>query len=297
MLIEENIIIKLTRKNYQHYHNLKYVGNPGDTIQILNSHLSKGSHTKVNCKCDYCGSLNQVIFKNYYKSTQEIKKYCCKKIECLNKKIIDINQIRYGVDNVFQLNETKEKSKETLFKNFGVKHQMFSQQIKDKIFETNINKYGYKSPSQNQKVKDKTVLTNLKKYGVEHISQLESFQNIKRQKRLKNSKQINPNLMIDYSYYRHLVDLYTDRNRKKLYEMWNGYDYYDDEYIRDNNIICSNYPSIDHKISCYYGFINNIDPKIISEIDNLCITKMGLNSKKWNRNEIEFKEILKNEEK
>jgi len=32
-----------------------------------------------------------------------------------------------------------------------------------------------------------------------------------------------------------------------------------------------NYPTIDHKLSIFYGFINKIDPYIIADINNLCI--------------------------
>ena len=44
---------------------------------------------------------------------------------------------------------------------------------------------------------------------------------------------------------------------------------------------------IDHKISIFHGFINNIDPILISDISNLCITKRYINSSKqtkstWN---------------
>ncbi len=38
------------------------------------------------------------------------------------------------------------------------------------------------------------------------------------------------------------------------------------------------YPSIDHKISLFYGFENNMNPEEIGSIDNLCITKRYINS-------------------
>ncbi len=40
------------------------------------------------------------------------------------------------------------------------------------------------------------------------------------------------------------------------------------------------YPTIDHKISVHYGFINNINPEEISSLENLCLTKRRINSKK-----------------
>jgi len=68
-----------------------------------------------------------------------------------------------------------------------------------------------------------------------------------------------------------------------LFENWDGYDYYDGEYIKNNfNLhgLDNNYPTIDHKISVSYGFKNNIEPEKIADISNLCITKKINNSKK-----------------
>ena len=50
-----------------------------------------------------------------------------------------------------------------------------------------------------------------------------------------------------------------------------------------------NLPSIDHKISIYYGFVNKIDPSIIGDIKNLCITKRSINKKKGILSEDVFK--------
>lgn len=48
------------------------------------------------------------------------------------------------------------------------------------------------------------------------------------------------------------------------------------------------YPHFDHKISAAYGFKNGIDPEIIAEIDNICITKQWINGLKKEMNETEF---------
>lgn len=95
----------------------------------------------------------------------------------------------------------------------------------------------------------------------------------------------------DYIIYRKLVRRYTERNKKQLYENWDGFDYYDNEYIKENvslNHVDRSYPSIDHKISVYNGFLNDINPKELSDISNLCITKRSINSSKGSKNEDEF---------
>jgi len=87
----------------------------------------------------------------------------------------------------------------------------------------------------------------------------------------------------EYNKYKNKVRKYTERNKKSLLLNWDGCDYYDNEYIKENfnlKYLDNNYPSIDHKISIIYGFNNNIEADIIGGIDNLCFTKRFINSKK-----------------
>lgn len=95
----------------------------------------------------------------------------------------------------------------------------------------------------------------------------------------------------DYKSYKNEVRRLSKKSIKKLYENWNGHDFYDNEYIRDYlNLphIDNKYPSIDHKISIYHGFINDIPAEKIADISNLCITKRYINSTKRSLLESEF---------
>lgn len=61
-----------------------------------------------------------------------------------------------------------------------------------------------------------------------------------------------------------------------LLESWDGIDYYDGECIKDNFNLPYydiNYPTVDHKISIFEGFKNNIVADEIADISNLCFTK------------------------
>jgi len=87
----------------------------------------------------------------------------------------------------------------------------------------------------------------------------------------------------NYTLYRNEVRRITKNNSKLLVENWNGNDYYDEEYIKEYYNLDSNdpkYPTIDHKISIYHGFSNNIPAEEIADISNLCITKRSINSSK-----------------
>lgn len=87
----------------------------------------------------------------------------------------------------------------------------------------------------------------------------------------------------NYKLYKNEVRRLSKKSVKTLYTNWNGYDFYDNEYIKEYlnlSHVDNRYPSVDHKISIYYGFINNIPPKEIANISNLCITKRFINSSK-----------------
>ena len=69
--------------------------------------------------------------------------------------------------------------------------------------------------------------------------------------------------------YKRVCRRITYKFKKLLFENWNGCDYYDGEYIKDNlNLNNASYPTIDHKISIFYGFINNIEVEKIGNIDS-----------------------------
>jgi hypothetical protein len=101
---------------------------------------------------------------------------------------------------------------------------------------------------------------------------------------------LNTDSFIDY---RRIVNNLTEKNRQKLFSDWNGFDYYDNEYIKDYLSLWYNdskYPSLDHKVSILYGFENGIPPEEISDLKNLCITKRSLNSSKGFKTEELYKQ-------
>jgi hypothetical protein len=90
----------------------------------------------------------------------------------------------------------------------------------------------------------------------------------------------------DFRKYRKIVNRFTYKSKKFLYKTWSGYDYYDGEYIKNYLILQSKnmlYPTVDHKISIHEGFLKNIPPFIIGNINNICITKRNINLLKSNK--------------
>ena len=103
-----------------------------------------------------------------------------------------------------------------------------------------------------------------------------------------------------WSKFRMDCERFTNKAEKIIFDLWDGYDYYDGEYIleyRKLHHTDPKYPTMDHKISLFDGFKQGISAEIIGNIDNLCITKRGINASKSRRSEKEFKKFLKDEKK
>ena len=121
-----------------------------------------------------------------------------------------------------------------------------------------------------------------------------NYNNPEKMRRTKQDKGIylTDKKLTLFELYRKKVLKLSFHNKKKIFDNWDGYDYYDNEYIKAYLKEDSNsklYPTIDHKISVLYGFKNNIDPGKISAIENLCITKKSINSKKGSKNYCKLK--------
>lgn len=159
------------------------------------------------------------------------------------------------------------------------------------------SKIGDKNPTKRQDVKDKIRNSVLKLYKEnpeikDKISKsvIDYFNNNQNYVRLED--------LNEYEKFRNEVEKMTKRLRKELFDSWDGIDYYDGEFIGDNINLDYNdgsYPTIDHKIPIIKGFKSGMTAMEIASIDNLCITKRKINTKKGFLNESDFIEKLKNE--
>ena len=221
---------------------------------------------------------------------------------------------KYGVENVFQIPEIKENIKNDTY--YLQKHGMTISEYRrikalsfwnilnneekilfiekcnenrNKTWEKNYNGHPLTDPDVQNKHKNTCML----KYKKEYFFQSSDFlDNDKIKLKSKNTRVKNGYAIADidiepFLLYKRKCRNKTNKIRKTLYENWNGYDYYDGEYIKNYITLkytSGLYPTIDHKISIFYGFINNISIDIISNIDNLCITKRKINCSKGNKN-------------
>jgi galactitol-specific phosphotransferase system IIB component len=80
-------------------------------------------------------------------------------------------QNKYSVDNVFQLDWVKDKSKETSFEHWGVEYPIQNEIVQERAKETSRNHYGTDYPLQSEVVQKKIKETNQKRYGVNNVFQ------------------------------------------------------------------------------------------------------------------------------
>lgn len=207
-------------------------------------------------------------------------------------KVKKTNNIKYGVENTFQYEEFKDKIKKTNNTKYGVDYPSQSVEIRNKMLETLMINYGVDHPLRSIEILNRMIENNIIKYGYKSpmcLPEVVERMLISRGNKRKYDMSI-------FNEYKKVVNSLTSKNKKVLLEKWNGLDYYDDEYIRNNFLLDPNhinYPTIDHKESIFGCFMNNIDPIISSGLDNLCVTKRTLNSTKNSKNEEEFKSFLR----
>jgi len=260
MILTKEVTVTIINHNFYHYKSLGYDVKCRDTIIVPIEHLSKGSHEKIEYKCDICGKDFFVKFLDYNNKKHKEKDYCkyCSK-EMTSKTIME----KYGVNNASKL-----------------------QFVKDKKVKTTLEHYGVENPFQSEIIKTKSIETLIEKYG-------EDWSTI-----TKKRLDYDIGLFKEYSL---TVRRETYKQKKILKQNWNGYDVYDGEYIKDNFIYTPNnrlYPTVDHKISINYGFLNNIQPEEIANVNNLCYTKRYINGMKNKKIEEQFKKIFnQNEDK
>jgi len=141
--------------------------------------LGKWSKVEIEVICDDCGLEKKLQYKLYTSYGYLNGLYFCR-----NCKLKRNNLEKWGVENVFQLPEVKEKSKKTNLEKWGVEFISQSTEIKEKVSES-------KSKLDYVEINSKRVKTNLEKWGVENISQSEEVKKYKINTYSKNWKSPN----------------------------------------------------------------------------------------------------------
>lgn len=280
MIKKEKIEVNISYRNITHYRKLGYNPILNEKLLINTTHLPSNSHFRIDVVCEICGKEYNLRYHKYIENRSRHNFYSCK--SCSRQKAALTSMKKWGVDNYSKTDEFKKRVENTNLKKYGYKTNLLSPEYEVKIKKILKDKYGtekfYEINRKNKSPKNKFKLID----NIEEI--MSEFEN-------SESFYDNKHLEDKYLLYRNEVRRLTKYNIKRLLEKWNGFDYYDNEYIIENHNLDKNnpnYPTIDHKISVYYGFVNNISPEVISDLSNLCITKRFINSKKRDLIESEF---------
>lgn len=178
LVLPQTVEIKISSSNYQHYKEKGYeFKKRGDFIKVNVLDLPEGSKYMVKVTCDICGKEREMYYRTVIKCNKENKLITCGNKICRYKKVEDTCTKKYGVKNVFQTQETKDKMIETNRKNHGVDHYTQCKECKDKTKKTCQAKYGVDNPAQAQEVKNAMKATCRKKYNCDYAVQSDEVQN------------------------------------------------------------------------------------------------------------------------
>ena len=309
MILTEKVEIKIVNSKIREYYKNAGYNTENYKIFVLVKDLLKNSHVLVDVKCDICGHEKNLKYSKYIKNYSKYQIYACSNL-CAQVKNKMTSIQNFGVEHHSKTKEHREKVSEVMKGNKKITHHKtndikyenrkclicdnkFYVRIKHK--KLTCSKICYlkmtKTDEYRNLIKIKTQLSIIEKYGVSNQYQREDVIQKLREIRINKGIEIHEDKLTEWMKYKRIVNKITVRNKKKIYENWDGYDYYDGEYIKNNLLLestNSNYPNIDHKISIFYGFKNNIEPEEISKLENLCITKRKLNIKKRTMCEEEF---------
>lgn len=132
-------------------------------------------------KCVICGKhiekLNTNALLGFRKTC--IDRTCINTYKYMQTK--NAIQEKYGVDNVFSLNSTIQKSRHTKKDRYGSETYNNSEQAK----QTNLDKYGVDNPAKAECIKNKTKQKCLDMYGVEYFWQAECIKQKIKEKSLE----------------------------------------------------------------------------------------------------------------
>ena len=274
-------------------------------INYVNYNINLRRNNNFGCsKCNRSKHIKETCFEKYgvenvshidsvveKRKQTEIKNWGVHhmKNDIFIKEYKNNNIEKYGYEMPFNSQEILEKCSKSTKIQYGVDNIFVSDEIKIKIKDTMLNKYGSEHPLGCDIIREKFIETMIEKYGVDNPSKYYKFKDKVKNTKIKNGYTFDES---EWHSYRKKVRCITNKYKKILFKSWNGYDYYDNQYIKENFILHHNnvnYPTIDHKISIIDGYKKNIPPEEIGGIDNLCYTKRYINSRKNYKSEIIFK--------
>lgn len=241
MILTRKIKVKVVSKNIETYKKLGYDVELGKEIVVNVKDLPLNSRKIVNIKCDNCKITKKIKFCDYMVVFNKKNKYYCS--NCKSDSIKDGVNSKYGVDNVFQLESTKIKTKNTCNVLYGFDHHLQNKDILQKQIDTNQKLYGVDFQMQNPENIKKSKKTCLERYGSEsNMGDIDILEKCYLSGlRIKKYKETD--LYYQGRYEKDFLDKYFDkikieRGPTLKYEyLGKSYFYHSDFYLSEYNLI------------------------------------------------------------
>lgn len=240
--------------------------------------------TKMFCstKCNNNSEQTKSRFRENYENLSETEK-----ILRNDKRTKTVNE-KYG-GYTLQSPELKKKMKLTMIEKYGVEHSFHNDAIKQKALNTWIRKYGVDNPFKSINIKEKIKQVLKDRYGVDNSANVNPEMRVNKgiKTKIERGWIIPDEFLSDYQIYRKKVKRLTETTYKTYKKI-----------INPNNLERvtngKNGFQLDHKYSIIEGFLNNVEPEIISHYRNLQMIEWYCNRTKSKRCDIDL-EQLKNE--
>jgi len=272
MIKLETISVYISYRNITHYRKLGYNPILNEKLEIKSIDLPSSSHVRIDVICEICKKENNIQYHKYIVNRKRHGFYGCR--SCSRQKAALTSIELYGVDNYSKTDEFIKRVEKTNFKKYGFKTNLLNPLYSNRIKKILKDKYGTENFYQ----------INRNKKPLKKRFALLDLENLLNQSlELSESKYCDTNISNNYLIYKNECRRITKSYLKSLFNFWDGLDFYDREDISENFNLPhndKNYPTVDHKISIYYGFNNGISPNEIGHISNLAITKRSINSSK-----------------
>lgn len=212
----------------------------GDIINIPLSVLDKGSHFRVDCVCDICGSERNISYQKYIKNISNSGYYSCSS-KCSQDKVKKTSLEKYGKEYYMKTNEFNKRVVETNLKKYGSEWYLTSKIGNDKISAIINEKYGVNNVFSSNEIKNKILVTINEKYGVDNVSKNKE---IKKKIGSKTENNWNNKYKV---YYKENYDLDVISYHSKVYKILcnvcnNTYDI--NRFLLSNRLIINTNPCL-----------------------------------------------------
>lgn len=179
MITTEWVEAKWNSKTKKRYVDLGYkYTKMGESFSIRVEDVSPWNKSQIEVKCDYCGDTYTTTLEKRTSALDQRKttsKDTCSKTECVKSKILESNNRLFGADSYIESEEGRRHIDKVIFDKYGVDNVFQLESVKEKTKATNLLKYGEEHFTQTELYKEKSKATSLERYGTEYPVQSEEI--------------------------------------------------------------------------------------------------------------------------